>query len=585
MEQRNFQILKREFRFVGQGYSLVKVMVFMYALKKSNIEYPLYSEKEKNVQDYLSKTFKLVKQNLTEIEESCGKEFIEVINYCIKDFDRYVSSKSLLGEALLILNELTTEEISDFIINDATYVGERDDFSSPKNLMDLVISLLNNNENQSWFDLGCGNGDFLIELAKRIKNVKCYGEDINTDCQLLSKIRLYFAGAKADIKERNILLSQYDEIADVAYANTPFMMRLSKGESDYNNFNKYVGILKPSQNADWIFADRLLQCIKDRGIILMTEASLMNINDIEQRKNVIEQNLVEGIIKLPANLFIYTGISVSVVIFNKHKINKEIKFLDATKMCNVGRRLSELKVEEIFEAYNSEAGVIKVDYDSVSKDDYSLNVKRYLDVNDITLENETILETVVEEIFRGVQIPASTIDENAMVEEGEEVYKLISVGDMQNGSFDIDSLQVIKNDGKYDRYLVKNGDVLVSSKSTKIKTAIVENPDNQKLVATGSILVIRCDQEKINPIYLKSFFDSNNGSKILESIQSGTVIMSINESALMKMRISLVDRSIQDEIAEKFGYENESKFSSAFKKIMGDSPSVYRREHSKVKII
>ena len=40
-----------------------------------------------------------------------------------------------------------------------------------------------------------------------------------------------------------------------------------------------------------------------------------------------------------------------------------------------------------------------------------------------------------------------------------------------------------------------------------------------------------------------------------------------------------------DEIAEEFGYENESKFSSAFKKIMGDSPGVYRKEHSKVKII
>ena len=40
-----------------------------------------------------------------------------------------------------------------------------------------------------------------------------------------------------------------------------------------------------------------------------------------------------------------------------------------------------------------------------------------------------------------------------------------------------------------------------------------------------------------------------------------------------------------DEIAEEFGYENESKFSAAFKKIMGDSPSVYRKEHSKIKII
>lgn len=40
-----------------------------------------------------------------------------------------------------------------------------------------------------------------------------------------------------------------------------------------------------------------------------------------------------------------------------------------------------------------------------------------------------------------------------------------------------------------------------------------------------------------------------------------------------------------DEIAEEFGYENESKFSAAFKRIMGDSPGVYRKEHTKVKIL
>lgn len=44
------------------------------------------------------------------------------------------------------------------------------------------------------------------------------------------------------------------------------------------------------------------------------------------------------------------------------------------------------------------------------------------------------------------------------------------------------------------------------------------------------------------------------------------------------------DRSI-DEIAAEFGYINESKFSAVFKKLMGDSPSVFRKEHSKVKII
>lgn len=40
-----------------------------------------------------------------------------------------------------------------------------------------------------------------------------------------------------------------------------------------------------------------------------------------------------------------------------------------------------------------------------------------------------------------------------------------------------------------------------------------------------------------------------------------------------------------DEIAEELGYINESKFSAVFKRIMGDTPSVYRIEHSKIKIL
>ncbi|MEE1243804.1 MAG: AraC family transcriptional regulator [Frisingicoccus sp.] len=43
-------------------------------------------------------------------------------------------------------------------------------------------------------------------------------------------------------------------------------------------------------------------------------------------------------------------------------------------------------------------------------------------------------------------------------------------------------------------------------------------------------------------------------------------------------------RSI-DDIADEFGYVNESKFSAVFKKVMGDTPSIYRKEHSKVKIL
>lgn len=44
------------------------------------------------------------------------------------------------------------------------------------------------------------------------------------------------------------------------------------------------------------------------------------------------------------------------------------------------------------------------------------------------------------------------------------------------------------------------------------------------------------------------------------------------------------DRSV-DDIAEEFGYSNESKFSAAFRVIMGDNPGRYRKMHSKIKIL
>ena len=292
-----------------------------------------------------------------------------------------------------------------------------------------------------------------------------------------------------------------------------------------------------------------MQASKERSAILMTEASLMNYIDIEQRKEVVNNNLLEGVIKLPANLLSYTTISCSLVIFNKNKKDNVVKFLDASNMCVKGRRFSELNIAEIVDSYNNASTIVNMN--SIIENDYGLNVKRYLDVSDIVLNNSVILKEVVHEIFRGVQIPAQTIDEYSK-NIYENTYKLLSVGDIQNGFFEIKNLQTIVDDGKFDRYLLRNGDVLVSSKSTKIKTCVIEGVDNVKIIATGSLLVIRCDEKKINPVYLKTFFDSINGTKLLESVQTGTAIISINASALLNMKISCIDRDKQDKIAADY---------------------------------
>lgn len=81
----------------------------------------------------------------------------------------------------------------------------------------------------------------------------------------------------------------------------------------------------------------------------------------------------------------------------------------------------------------------------------------------------------------------------------------------------------------------------------------------------------------ISNTYLQNAFRSVYGMPVISFIRAQKM-----QSAA---QILIHTTRTVEEIAEEFGYENESKFSAAFKKIMGDSPGIYRKEHSKIKII
>ena len=81
----------------------------------------------------------------------------------------------------------------------------------------------------------------------------------------------------------------------------------------------------------------------------------------------------------------------------------------------------------------------------------------------------------------------------------------------------------------------------------------------------------------VSDTYLQNAFRSVYGMPVISFIRT----QKMQSAAQVLIHTT---RTI-DEIAEEFGYENESKFSAAFKRIMGDTPGVYRKEHTKVKII
>jgi len=81
----------------------------------------------------------------------------------------------------------------------------------------------------------------------------------------------------------------------------------------------------------------------------------------------------------------------------------------------------------------------------------------------------------------------------------------------------------------------------------------------------------------ISDTYLQNAFRSVYGMPVISFIRT----QKMHGAAQVLIHTT---RTIE-EIAEEFGYENESKFSAAFKRIMGDSPGAYRKAHTKIKIL
>lgn len=80
----------------------------------------------------------------------------------------------------------------------------------------------------------------------------------------------------------------------------------------------------------------------------------------------------------------------------------------------------------------------------------------------------------------------------------------------------------------------------------------------------------------ISDTYLQKSFRAVYGMPVASFIR----VQKMQKAAQLLIH---TDRNIED-IAAEFGYVNESKFSAVFKKLIGDSPSVFRKEHSKIKI-
>jgi type I restriction enzyme M protein len=131
------------------------------------------------------------------------------------------------------------------------------------------------------------------------------------------------------------------------------------------------------------------------------------------RQKTIEDNILEAVIGLPANLFFGTGIPAAILVFNKGKEkNKNVLFIDASQQYENGKnqnKLREADIDKIVDTYRKfskgalSAGVVEEKYsyvatpEEMSENDYNLNIPRYVD----TFEEEA--EVDIKAVQRNIE--------------------------------------------------------------------------------------------------------------------------------------------------------------------------------------
>ncbi|MDR2152536.1 MAG: type I restriction-modification system subunit M [Helicobacteraceae bacterium] len=260
------------------------------------------------------------------------------------------------------------------------------------------------------YDPCCGSGgmfvqsaDFVTHHAGNINNLSVFGQDANPTTRKMALMNLAIRGIEANLGSYNAD-TFYNDMhptlkADYILANPPFNLS-DWNDGSLNDDPRWKYGLPPSGNANFAWLQHMIYHLAPNGKIGMVLAngslSSQSGGEGEIRRKIVEDDLVEGIIAMPTQLFYTTQIPVSLWFINRDKTQKgQTLFIDARKMGDmINRRLREMRQDEIakiaatFEAFdngnleNVKGYCAVATTAEIAKQDYILTPGRYVGIED-----------------------------------------------------------------------------------------------------------------------------------------------------------------------------------------------------------
>lgn len=261
-----------------------------------------------------------------------------------------------------------------------------------------------------------GSGSLLINIGHSVakyiadeNNIKYYAQELKENTYNLTRMNLVMRGIKPDnivtrngdtleedwpYFDENDPVNTYNPLyVDAVVSNPPYSQAWDPSDKEHDPRYTRFG-LAPKGKADYAFLLHDLFHIRPDGIMTIVLPHGVLFRGGEEgaiRKNLIENNHIDTIIGLPANIFFGTGIPTIIMVLKQHRENTDILIVDASKGFikdgkNNKLRASDIKQisDTVINRENIEGYSRVVNREEIRANDYNLNIPRYVDSSENT---------------------------------------------------------------------------------------------------------------------------------------------------------------------------------------------------------
>jgi len=325
------------------------------------------------------------------------KERNKILKHLLEDFN---DARLDLRPSQLSGNDVIGDSYEYLISHFASDAGKKGgEFFTPSAVSTLLAKLVEASEGDRIYDPTCGSGSLLIKASKEVgnNNFRLYGQESNGATVSLAKMNMFLHDINDAVIEwgdtiGNPLHLENEHLMkfDVVVANPPFS--LDKWGSELASEDKYRRFergVPPKSKGDYAFLLHMIASLNEHGrmgVVLPHGVLFRGASEGKIRKQLIDENLLDAVIGLPANLFFGTSIPACILVFKKQKDNSDVLFIDASREFNKDKNQNSLddeNIEKILDTYKHKKELDKYSHkatlEEIQENDYNLNIPRYVD--------------------------------------------------------------------------------------------------------------------------------------------------------------------------------------------------------------